>query len=182
MPLDLQQLLPPLDNSLNVAEERFDVLAEATPAPLFFRSLVKGTGHNLVIHPQVIGTITLQLSNVTLAETLPARAEYWNGSRFAVNTDDSCWGYSAALASPETSGLTTVTGSNGVLLQGQADVVALSAPGAGNTGTVRINYATPVFLQDDFNNTGALENPSGLATFGIFRGHDRVIYWREVGR
>src|SRR5690606_12544798 len=56
----------------NVAEERFDVLAEATPAPLFFRSLVKGTGHNLVIHPQVSGTITLQLSNVTLAETLQA--------------------------------------------------------------------------------------------------------------
>src|SRR5690606_13760757 len=72
VPLDLQQLLPPLDNSLNVAEERFDVLAEATPAPLFFRSLVKGTGHNLVIHPQVSGTITLQLSNVTLAETLQA--------------------------------------------------------------------------------------------------------------
>src|SRR5690606_16359387 len=87
----------------------------------------------------------LQLENAygpeTQSLTLPARAEYWNGSRFAVNTDDSCWGYSAALASPETSGLTTVTGNNGVLLQGQADMVALSAPGAGNTGTVRINYA-----------------------------------------
>jgi len=114
--------------------------------------------------------------------TLPGRAEFWTGSRFVVNTADSCWAYSAALASPETSGLTTVTGNSGVLQQGQADMVALSAPGAGNTGTVRINYAAPVFLQDDFNNTGALENPSGLATFGIFRGHDRVIYWREVGR
>src|SRR5690606_31858030 len=93
-----------------------------------------------------------------------------------------CWGYSAALASPEASGLTTVTGNNGVLLQGQADMVALSAPGAGNTGTVRINYAAPVFLQDDFYNIGVLENPSGLCTVRIFRGHGRVIYWREVGR
>ncbi len=136
--------------------------------------------------PFVLRYGRLQLENAygpeTQPLTLPGRAEYWNGSRFAVNTADSCWAYSAALASPETSGLTTVTGNNGVLLQGQADMVALSAPGEGNTGTVRINYAAPVFLQDDFNNTGALENPSGLATFGIFRGHDRVIYWREVGR
>ena len=69
---DVQQLLPPLENSLSVSEERFDVLAERTPAALFFRSLVDGTGHNLVIHPQVSGEITLQLSNVTLHETLQA--------------------------------------------------------------------------------------------------------------
>lgn len=70
--LNLQQLLPPLESSLADVEERFDVVADATPAPLFFRSLVKDTGYNLVIHPQVSGNITLQLSNVTLSETLQA--------------------------------------------------------------------------------------------------------------
>lgn len=25
-----------------------------------------------------------------------------------------------------------------------------------------------------------LQNPQGLATFGVYRGHDRIIYWREV--
>ena len=29
-------------------------------------------------------------------------------------------------------------------------------------------------------NPGALQNPEALATFGVYRGNDRIIYWREV--
>ncbi len=128
----------------------------------------------------------LQLENAygpeTQSLTLPIRAQYWNGSRYVLNTDDSCWAYSAANATLNPAGLTSVSGQNGILLQGEAPAVALTAPGSGNTGTVQVDYAVPVFLQDDFSGAGLLENPSGLATFGIFRGHDRIIYWREVGR
>lgn len=128
----------------------------------------------------------LQLENAygpeTQSLTLPIRAQYWNGNRYVLNTDDSCWAYSAVNATLNPAGLTSVSGQNGILLQGEAPAVALTAPGSGNTGTVQVDYAVPVFLQDDFSGAGLLENPSGLATFGIFRGHDRIIYWREVGR
>ncbi|MEQ6886079.1 LamG domain-containing protein [Salicola sp. Rm-C-2C1-2] len=31
-----------------------------------------------------------------------------------------------------------------------------------------------------FDSDGNLQNPSATATFGVYRGHDRIIYWREV--
>ncbi|MCD8523448.1 MAG: pilus (MSHA type) biogenesis protein MshL [Saccharospirillaceae bacterium] len=70
--LDLQQLLPPLDQQPLAPAEHFDVVADSTPATAFFNSLVDGTGYNLVVHPEVSGEITLNLKKVTLLETLQA--------------------------------------------------------------------------------------------------------------
>ncbi|GGY38151.1 pilus (MSHA type) biogenesis protein MshL [Bacterioplanes sanyensis] len=70
-PLALEQLLPPIEN---LAEEapRFDVVADRTPAQAFFNSLIDGSGQNLIVHPDVQGEISLNLSNVTLEQTLEA--------------------------------------------------------------------------------------------------------------
>jgi len=54
----------------------------------------------------------------------------------------------------------------------------LKAPGAGYTGNMDINGTAPVWLQYDWTGSG-LSNPSGRASFGLFRGDDRIIYWRE---
>ena len=54
----------------------------------------------------------------------------------------------------------------------------LKAPGAGYTGNIDINGTAPVWLQYDWTGSG-LSNPSGRASFGLFRGDDRIIYWRE---
>ena len=128
----------------------------------------------------------LRMENAYGPETqpliMPVKSEYWNGTRFITNTDDHCWNYTAAGAALSPAGLTTVSGYDGTLIQGVAEAVNLTAPGVGNTGTVTVNYTVPVFLQDDFSGTGTLESPSGQATFGTYRGHDRIIYWREVGR
>jgi len=57
----------------------------------------------------------------------------------------------------------------------------LSAPGAGNDGTVTLRGNAPPWLQFDWDGAtpGILEDPRGIATFGIFQGSMRRLYQRE---
>ncbi|WP_339080954.1 secretin N-terminal domain-containing protein [Pseudomonas sp. TMP9] len=64
-------LLPPISSSYSTGP-RFDVAAKDLPARDFFLSLMEGAGQNLVVHPEVAGTITFSLRRVTLDEVLAA--------------------------------------------------------------------------------------------------------------
>ena len=56
----------------------------------------------------------------------------------------------------------------------------LRAPGNNNDGTLTITGNAPAWLQFDWNAAASgLENPSGIATFGIYQGSSRRIYQRE---
>jgi MSHA biogenesis protein MshL len=77
-------LLPPaasLANQLPKArpalEERFNVSFNNVPAQQFFRSIVAGTRYNILVHPDVSGSITANLKDVTLQETLDAVREMY---------------------------------------------------------------------------------------------------------
>jgi len=77
-------LLPPpaalasqLPKARPALEERFNVSFNNVPAQQFFRSIVAGTRYNILVHPDVSGTITANLKDVTLPETLDAVREMY---------------------------------------------------------------------------------------------------------
>ena len=90
-------LVPPvsaLANNLPKArpalEERFNVSFNHVPAQQFFQSIVAGTRYNMLVHPDVTGTITANLKDVTLVETLDAIRDMYgydyqiNGTRVSI--------------------------------------------------------------------------------------------------
>lgn len=180
-------LTGPTTVTLGAAPTDGDVPAAATPATLGDAILRYGR---------------LQLLNAYGSELLELpmtlRAQYWSGSVWVANTDDSCTSISApasgtgltfypevaptAVGNHLSAGETTATvHASGRLSAGDA-ALKFSRPGAGNSGYVdiAIPLAARPWLQFPWgtsavNPTGL--NPSGRATFGIFK--SRLIYSRE---
>ncbi len=61
---------PAQTTKLTQEAERFDISVNQVAARAFFVGLVKDTGRNIVVHPQVRGAITLELTDVTIEEVL----------------------------------------------------------------------------------------------------------------
>jgi len=121
---------------------------------------------------------------------------------FILNPDDSCSGYDATVGALTnytdnlSPGDVTVAGT-GTVAAGVANIT-FSAPGAGNEGSVNLllnTTSSPNWLTYNWNvdcdNADADDNlttgidtglcgPFGKASFGLYRGDDRIIYWREV--
>lgn len=164
-----------------------------------------GSAEGLLLAEQVQRYGRLRLSPATgselLALGLPMLVEYYapvvtgGSSGFLTSSDDSCTTLTLAPAGPPTwgnvtlgsytnslaSGETAPTGS--VTLSSGTGTLTLSAPGAGNQGSVLVTVNAPVWLDYNWNAaTAGDENPSARATFGLFRGRRPLIYWRETYR
>lgn len=62
------------------SEHRFDINSDDTPAQAFFMALVDKTTHNIVVHPEVRGSISLMLKSVTVPEVLDVVSEVYGYS------------------------------------------------------------------------------------------------------
>lgn len=116
--------------------------------------------------------------------TMMAQTEYYNGTGWMLNADDSCSALSTAPVSPRslTPGGSTALTCGGAACTTSSTVTAgdlrllLSAPGT--AGYADIALDVPAWLE--FAWTGATAgDPQARATFGIYKGNQRLIYRRE---
>ena len=87
--------------------------------------------------------------------------------------------YTGNLSAGDTSLIAPIPAT--ALVDGEHDPAApltLSAPGLGSDGSVDVILDVPAWLEFDWFG-GGVQDPSGSATFGRYRGHDRIIYWSE---
>lgn len=131
---------------------------------------------------------------------MPTRAEYWNGSSWVLNTNDSCTTAVYGLGSQvDNAGLgynfdpdlvvgqsVTRSGGTATFQAGQFELLwqAVTSTGAPYRGQVTAPLDVPPWLEWYWNWNGVspsvLTEPRASAYFGRYRGHDRIIYWREV--
>ncbi|MCP4324056.1 MAG: hypothetical protein GY787_19795 [Alteromonadales bacterium] len=114
----------------------------------------------------------------------PMHVEYFNGSGFVNSLEDNCTSYDHSKITPTKNSLdpTTIIGGKGNFKGGKTGEISLESPGAGKRGQIDVLYDTHDWLKYDWKNDNGLhdDNPTAVATFGLFRGNDRIIYSREV--
>ncbi|MCU8104350.1 MSHA biogenesis protein MshQ [Shewanella sp. SM101] len=156
-----------------------------------------------------ISTQTLRHGRVVMDNTygpeteilrMPTRAEYWNGSSWALNTADNCTTAVYALGSkvdhsalgynfdPDlVVGQSVVrSGGTATFQAGQFELLwqAVTTSGLPYRGQVTAPLDVSTWLEWYWNWNGvsptAVTEPRASAYFGRYRGHDKIIYWREV--
>lgn len=148
---------------------------------------VAGTGLPALLSPESpfeirYGRLAMQNAfgpeNIASLE-MPFRSEYWNGVRFELNTaDNGCTAWSTAGITGTDNHHTLQPGS-GTISGGIGGPLQLTPSGSQGTDTLTWEMI-PVWFKDFWGSSATLENPSATATFGVYRGNDRIIYWREV--
>ena len=136
----------------------------------------------------------------------PLSVNYLKDGQYVVADNDQCTPYNATnmtvayMPAPDNTlnpALTPPIAADGKFIDevGITRAIELTAPGTGNTGSICVSYATLPWLQykwaTDVTNLQCPfsaadvdslynDNPFGIATFGIYRGNDRIIYQREI--
>ena len=140
----------------------------------------------------------------------PLSVNYFKDGQYVLSTDDGCTPYNSnkmtltnisLINFSSVTPLPDITSISGKFIEeiplGETRAIELTAPGAGNIGQVCVSYDIYSWLKykwaiDEDNlqcpfvkaDVDGLynDNPRAVATFGIYRGNDRIIYQREISR
>jgi MSHA biogenesis protein MshQ len=112
---------------------------------------------------------------------LPYQVETWQaGSVFKPDNSDSCSVVSSVALGPYTGKLKDKTLAQVSALVLGSGTIRLTAPGPGGDGSVVVTPQVPDWLTFDWKVNGVPESHSGLATFGIYKGNEKIIFRREI--
>ncbi|SET63717.1 DUF6701 domain-containing protein [Thalassotalea agarivorans] len=131
------------------------------------------------------------LANSYGPETEDLPQHYWveyvdDTGAFAPNRPDDCSGFDSTNMSMAKidldPSLTDVYPADGMVINAETFDMILEPTGAGNMGRIEVIYDASPWLQYNWETgtTDYSEDPTAVATFGIFRGNDRIIQWQEV--
>ena len=117
---------------------------------------------------------------------MPVITEYWNGTAFIRNVEDTCTSIQAGDLSSTPAGFADPAVIEDPAMAGIIDY-SYPSRGAGNEGTVLTETlldaagADQLWLRYDWDGDGEFdENPEATATFGIFEGDPVQIYIQQI--
>lgn len=195
--LDVLQEDVRVNRALSSAEPRGEGPYTGTRLELFIDDTLDPTEFENNAREPLSGDLNLRFGRLVLAdvagpedEDLPieAQVEYWDGSRFVVNEQDNCFYMESANiddvsavssefqppeVGPEASEMVMVE-------DGRTGFSSLYFQAPDEAGELEFSYIAPDWLRYDWDQTGNFNQlPSALATFGQYRGNDRIIFWLE---
>ncbi len=186
---DANSLIAPFNNDVSI---QVAALTEATDGVALANGpvLISGSGGGIYY-----GRLNIQNAYGPETDSVSQRWEmqYFDGTSFILNTLDNTTPYNIAdigvitvsdtgdTADPllNTDSTPSVSaGATGFFSAGLINVL-WSATVNGHFGSYLFPVATEAWFQYDWSGSGNID-PQGSVTFGQYRGHDRVIYWKEI--
>ncbi|MBN4055472.1 LamG domain-containing protein [bacterium AH-315-K03] len=178
-------------DGVEVENKNLDTTGDEISDKVTLANLPGGLRYGRVYIPPVYGPESPQNALIIM----PFEIQYFKDNRYIVNTDDNSstyndWSWDRASNCSNLTlscnslfaGFTvTIPSTTSSVTSGrptEPDTISITRPGVNNNGTLTLSLDVDSWLQFDWNNNGD-ENPSTPVTFGTYRGHDRIIYWRE---
>lgn len=171
-------LLPSISSYIKPAkqnQDKFDVAASNVPAQEFFMGLVSGTNLNMLVNRNVTGTISIDLKNVTIRQTLDAIKDMYG-------YDYSRTSYGYEIFQPQIAtklfhinylDVQRTGKSYTQLTTGQiSSVVGANGQQAGSDNNTNGNINN--------NNNNGSNAPSGTGTISIIETKSEMQFWKDI--